>query len=102
MTSAGRGECQTVCVGAQRLDGDERENQRFTSRLAHLRHGRTREVSLLRTVARTAASELSGIDWVIVGEDPALARPGNRLGGDRRAQCEAASVAFFFLVLGRA
>jgi protein gp37 len=79
--------------------GTSIENQRFTSRLAHLRRTGARVKFLsCEPLLGELRLKLSGIDWVIVGgESGPGARPMRAdWARDIRTQCEEAGVAFFF------
>ena len=79
--------------------GTSVENQRFTSRLAHLRRTAARVKFLsCEPLLGELRLKLSGIDWVIVGgESGPGARPMRAdWARDIRAQCKEAGAAFFF------
>jgi protein gp37 len=76
------------------------EDQRATTRIAHLRRAKAaiRFLSIEPLIAPIAALDLESIDWVIVGgESGPRARPmDSRWVIDIRNQCLTAGVAFFF------
>jgi protein gp37 len=79
--------------------GTSVENQRFTTRIAHLRRTSARVKFLsCEPLLGPLRLKLSGIDWVIVGgESGPGARPMRAdWARDIRSQCEATGVAFFF------
>jgi protein gp37 len=79
--------------------GTSVENQRFTTRIAHLRRTSARVKFLsCEPLLGSLRLKLSGIDWVIVGGESGPGARPMRADWARaiRAQCEAAGVAFFF------
>jgi protein gp37 len=79
--------------------GTSVENQRFTTRIAHLRRTSARVKFLsCEPLLGPLRLKLSGVDWVIVGgESGPGARPMRAdWARDIRSQCETAGVAFFF------